>query len=211
MAKAKGFVTFSVTSRAADWQLLFQITKGAPTYVKQGLDKAFAQEAEFLRGKMVGGLQSGSPGGKPLKPHSAATAAIRRAGGFAGTKILIRGGGMLGSIKVTRMGQSTYFIGILRGAKGAGGKGRVNLGQLHHTGKSWRMSNAQRRWLFGMLRKAGQLHGRGGAGRGGGGGRITIPARPFIPPVLEKWGKGRMIKARLNARLAKMYKGKLSK
>lgn len=192
-----------------DWRKAIEITTGARGYVPRGLAIAVRQEAEFLRGKMVDGLQSGNPGGKALRPHSSATRAIRTAQGFSGSKILIRGAGMLGSIKVTRRGRTTYFIGILSGAKGASGKGRVNLGELHHRGASWRMGNRQRRWLMAQLRKAGQTHGRGGAG-GRGGGRITIPARPFIPPVLEKYGKPRMVRDRIQRRLAVIYRGKLS-
>jgi hypothetical protein len=169
--------------------------------LQRAMDLAVLREAHYLRGKMASGLQSQSPGGQPLKPHSSYTALIRSAQGFAGRKILIRSATMLGSIMVTKIAGGA-FIGIKRGSP----RGSYRLAQLHEQGATARQpwTERQRRWWFAMLAKAGRVTGGFG---GGGSHTVKIPARPFISPTMDLYAQPEDVARRLSKTIAAQLGG----
>jgi len=71
-------VSLRVT-KIGDWSLARRILSGASRRIKDALDKAVLQEAQFFRTKIVEGLRSGAPGGQAFQPLAPTTLAIRRA------------------------------------------------------------------------------------------------------------------------------------
>jgi phage gpG-like protein len=181
-----------------DWEKADRDLMRAARGLKPELMKAVVQEAHFLRGKMTQGIRSGAPAGKRFKALSPLTLIIRRATGRGGGgKILIQSGTLSQSIVVVQSG-NTVFVGVRRGAaKGA------NIAEIHEGGKTFSqaMTARQRRFIFAQLRKAGHAPppGRGGSAVTV---RIRIPARPFIGPIIEKWGTEAQVKQRVAKRLA---------
>lgn len=170
-----------------DWKKLEKLTPNLAIRYRLAAKQAVLMEAELIAAKMVRGLLSGAPAGKAFKAHSPATGLIRRATGFGGSKILVRSGTLLGSIGIKKFAGGV-FVGVRRGGRGSTGRGKmsmVNLAKLHEEGRSWIPTARQLRWLMAHLRS-----GRGKAPdrprTSTPGGRITIPARPFVTPVVEE-------------------------
>lgn len=186
-----------------DWAKAAKLASGLSARFQRAVAQATAQEAQQIRGNIVKGIRAG----KGFAPLSPMTLAIRKAGGFGGSKALIRTGALIGAITAVKVGGG-WFVGLLRQAKSKGGKSLANVGAIHEFGASWTQpfTAKSRRFLFAMLRKAGLSRGGPRAGGpGGGGGKttlsITIPARPFIGPVVEAAQKD----------LAKRFWGRVAK
>ena len=200
--------------QTGDWAEAKRILMTMRRRLPAAATAALLQEAEYLRGHMVRGLLSGAPGGVPFKPLSPMTLAVRRLLGFGGTKILMVSGTMVGSINVSRVGRGV-FVGIRRGThfrtgKGGSGGDVLNIALLHEKGRTWsvRFTDKQRKLLFAARKQAGLPIGGGG---GGGRRKITIPARPFIGPVLNKYGKKNDIRKRFEKRLGVLLRGDLGR
>jgi hypothetical protein len=198
-----------------DWQKAAKIASGLEQRFQKAVSAAVMAEGQYLRGQIIKGIRSGAPGGKAFAPLSPVTIAIRKAGGFGGSKPLIRTGALVGSITATKIGGGV-FVGILRQAKSKGGKSLANLGEIHEFGRSWsqRFTAKARRFLFAMLRRAGIASASASVPKGPPGGgdktiQITIPARPFIGPVLEREGKPEAVAKRFWQRVAKSLGGDL--
>lgn len=167
------------------------------------LVKAVIQEAYWFHNKMKEGIRTGAPAGKKFKPLSPLTLLIRRATGRGGGgKILVQSGTLSQSIVVVQSG-NTVFVGVRRGAaQGA------NIAEIHEGGRAFSqtLTDKARRFIFAMLRKAGATPPPGKGGRA-----VTvlirIPARPFISPVIEKWGKPAAVSGRVARRVAKALGG----
>lgn len=189
--------------RVGDWAEAARIFATMQARLPAALKQALLAEGQFLRSKMIRGLISGAPGGKKFKPHSDLTLAIRKAQGFGGTKVLIQTGSLLGSIAVVPFGGGV-FVGVRRGAARRGRKDIVDIAEIHEEGRSWtqRMTARQRRFLFAMLRKAGNPAMSSNAQSGGATLSIRIPARPFIKPIIKKYAKPRQLRRRLLQRVA---------
>lgn len=169
---------------------------------QKALDRAVMREAQFLRGKMVQGIASGAPGGNPFRPLSPMTLALRAAGGFGGSKPLIRTGSLRSSITVVKVGGGRVFIGVHRSAKGADGKSLANVAALMEFGGTSTHTLRQRRYLMAKLRQAGISMPSGGGGGVPIGGKIVIPARPFVQPVIAAYAKPAQVRARFYASIA---------
>lgn len=240
-----------------DWAKAAKIADGLAGRFQKAVDRAVMAEAQHLRGQIVKGIRSGAPGGKAFAPLSPMTIALRKMRGGGGSKPLIASGGLIGGITATRVGTGV-FIGLLRGAKGKGGKGLANVGAIHEFGASWsqQLTPKARRFLFAAIARAGLSRGSGdnvtlksgarvirkggrwrdGKGRflsgaqlaeakaaseaarsaaktapktGGKTISITIPARPFIGPVLERDAKPEEVRKRFWQRVAKGMGGDL--
>ena len=195
-------IGWNVKLHGAAWKQAAAIgrkAKGGAT--REALKKAVLQEALYIHGLMVQGMLSGAPAGQAFARHSPLTMAIASVRGTSGTKILIQSGTLLGSIKVTPIAGGA-FVGVKRGSGGG-----YQLATLHEYGKSWMMTDGQRKFIGAMLRMSGiSADADRGGGAGGGGGRITIPARPFIGPILAAHCKPEQVKKRINDRLAPLLR-----
>ncbi len=193
-----------------DWAKVGAIVKTMQGKYESAVRQALLKEAHFLRGKMVERITQGT-GFAPLSPL---TLAIRKAKGGGGDKPLIQTGALRKGITVVQVGGGglggSVFVGIHRNTKGKGGKSMVNIASIHEFGASWsmQMTPRMRRFLHAVLKNAGPAardpktgkftRGKflGGAGSGTGTIAITIPARPFIRPVLDEYGKPSAVKRR---------------
>ena len=194
--------------KTGKWRVAVKILEAMPARLPKAIDMALAQEAEVVRNMMHSRLDSGAG----MAGHSPLTLAIRKAQGFGGTKILIRSGTLRGSIKVVPF-SGGYFVGVKRGARGSTGAGKksiVNIAKIHEEGRSWnqQMTAKQRRFIFAMLKLAGNP-ARTKTSEGGGGGMMSmrIPARPFIGPAIEEWEE--TAEQRITGRIAKLLAGDL--
>lgn len=172
--------------KIGDWAKVRDMFDRIPKQLDKAVDQAVAQEAQFLRGKMVEGLREQAPAGKALQPLSPATIATRRLKGFRGTKALIKRGDLRNAIAVVKE-PGGIFIGVHRTAKAKNGKSVVDLAAIHEFGGGpmvIKVTPRMRRFLMAAFRKAGLA----GQGRGTGIIVTRIPARPFIRPIFEKWG-----------------------
>jgi hypothetical protein len=208
--------------KTGDW------AKARETFDKMAVEMAAAsqqsilQEAHYLRGEIVKGLQSQEPGGKAFKPLSPFTLAARRLAGFRGTKALMVHGDLRNGIRVESLGKGKgAFIGILRTAKTADGKTLVNVAETQEFGAGpFRIELTKKvmRYLALVFK---ELNGEGAIPKpfwlikAKANAKkfllIKIPARPFIRPIFEVFAKPDDVKKRLEERMAKMLKGTLSK
>lgn len=192
-----------------DWQKAAKIASGLEPRFQKAVAAALMAEGQYLRGEIVKGIRSG----KGFAPLSPLTLALRKAGGFGGSKPLNRTGALVGGITATRIGGGV-FVGILRQAQNKGGQSLANVGAIHEFGASWTQAFTPkaRRFLFARMRAAG-IARTGGGGKGGGGKvgtiSITIPARPFIGPVLQREGKPETVAKRFWQHVAKGMGGDL--
>ncbi len=176
-------------TKIGDWKEAARLLKGADKRIKDVVDKAVLQEAQFFRTKIVEGFREQAPGGKPFLPLAPTTLAIRRFRNFKGTKALLVRGDLRNSIVVVKQADGV-FVGVLRSAKGKEGQPLVNVAAVHEYGSRpivVKLSDKARRFLHAAFRKA-SLDRPSGEGPSTGIAIIKVPARPFLTPVFEKWG-----------------------
>ncbi len=177
------------------------VTKTMVSRYDRALDIAVQSEAQFIRKQIIEGLRSQAPGGKKFKPHAKTTIAVdevrkkrkRRGKG----KVLLSSGGLRNSIKVKKLRPKQAFVGILRTAGG----GKANVGEIHETGRSFvvPLTPKSRALIMMAFRKKGMIV----PGEGKAFIAVTIPARPFIAPIGEKYGKPKDVRARFERSLAR--------
>jgi hypothetical protein len=194
--------------KVGDWSLARRILSSASRRFKDAIDKAVLQEAQFFRTKIIEGLREGAPGGQAFAPLAPTTLAIRRFRGFKGTKPLIVRGDLRNSITVVKQGDGV-FVGVLRSAKAAGGQSLVNVAAVHELGSRpivLKLTPKVRRFLHAAFRAAG-LDAPAGDRPSTGIAVIKIPARPFLAPVFEAFGKPADVSRRFLDRLAQNLGG----
>ena len=197
--------------KIGDWKLAQRILATSKRDFDRAIAKTLLQEALFYKKQIVQGIRKQAPGGKAFKPISKNTRTVRRALGFRGTKALIRNGDLLRSIQVVRR-RNGVFIGIPRTVSDKQGRKIADLARIHEEGSRpivIRVTPKMRRFLFATL-------GGGAGGGSGGDGRtgivvIKIPARPFLAPVLARWGKPSSAVPRVTKRMAKNLQFKYGK
>jgi hypothetical protein len=194
--------------KVGDWARVAAIVRNMRNKYEASVRRAMLREAHYLRGKMIEGIAQQAPAGQPFAPLSPMTLAMRQARGFAGSKALIVTGALRRSITVVHVGGGdlggAVFVGVHRQTKGPGGKSMVNIAEIHEFGRSWTqpLSAKARRYLFAVMKKAGLLMGprmKGGGYYSSGSSSkvsINIPARPFVRPVIDKYGKPDDVKRR---------------
>ncbi|WP_338869400.1 hypothetical protein [Myxococcus stipitatus] len=176
-------------SRTGDWARARQLLEAGASRLEGAMQTALRQEAHALRNEVVQGLTQQAPGGEPLRPPSPLTVAARQLAGFSGTKALLVSGALRNSISVVVEGDEA-FIGVSRSAKSPDGESLVDVAQLQEYGGPpvvIPMTPRMRRYLFTLLRKAGQAP-TGGSGRG-----VVVtqtPARPFLRPAFARFRQG---------------------
>lgn len=184
MAEA-GITTFG------DWDKLKRIVEKAPEKLEKALQQSLKQEAQFFRNKIVEGIREQAPGGKPFKPLSEKTLAMREARGFKGTKALIVRGDLRNSVTVAQQGDGV-FVGVLRTAKSKDGKDLYNVAAIHEYGAGpfvIRWTEKARAYVMAKLRESGQKITRRKHPVPGSIVVVKIPARPFIRPVWDAFAK----------------------
>lgn len=174
---------------SGDWARALRILAKAPAAINAALNQATMREAHTLRGQMVRGIDSQAPAGKKFAAHSAITLAVRRFRGGKGSKILIASTTLRNRITVARIG-SAVFVGVLRRSRGKGGKSGADLARIHEEGRKFTrtLTPKARRFLFAALAAAGLRRARVKKPPGSGAMvtiRVTIPARPFIGPIVQ--------------------------
>lgn len=178
-----------MVTRTGDWALARRVLSAAPMRLQRAIGTAVRQEAHALRNEIVRGITSQAPGGEPLKPPSPLTVAARQLKGFGGTKALLVRGDLRNSVSVVVKGDEA-FVGVLRSAQSSGGGSLANLAELHEFGGPpvvIPITPKMRRFLFALLRKAGQ-ETTGGDGRGVV--VVQVPARPFLRPAFSRFRQG---------------------
>ncbi len=181
--------------RTGQWVQARAILRGASSMVRPMIQKAVLQEAHFFRRKIVQGIREQAPGGRKFAPLSPNTLRVRKAQKFRGTKALIRTGGLRNSITVKRVGDGA-FVGVLRSARSKTGGSLANIADIHENGRGpflVPITNKSRRFLnaVGIDPHPGPRFAV-----------VRIPARPFIGPVFEKFGKPEMSRRRILRRLS---------
>ncbi len=185
--------------KTGDWAVARRILRAGPIRFKAAVGTALRQEAQLLRTEIVQGITKQAPGGEALAPPSPLTLAARELKGRGGTKALLVKGDLRNSVTAIVKGDEA-FIGVPRKTRAQGGKTLVDVAQVQEYGKGpiiVPMTPAMRRFLFALLRKAGE-EPKGGSGKGVV--IINVPARPFLRPAFKKFSQGSQ--ARFLARVA---------
>jgi hypothetical protein len=194
------------------WAKTSHILASVDTRFQKAVRVAMLQEANAVRGHIVRNISTGGVhAGKPFAPLSPNTLIIRSFKGFGGSKPLMVTGALRSSVSVVEMAGGAVFVGVKR--RSGAGKGGVNLAELHEFGGGpWTrpMTPKQRRFLAAAFAKAGKSFGGKGSGTPG---MITtkIPARPFVRPVVERFGKPQDVAKRFWATVAQQMGGDLGK
>ncbi len=194
-----------------DWGEAKRVLRAGSLRTKRCIAQSLRQEGQFLRKQIVQGIRKQKPGGKAFKKLAPITLAIRRFQGFRGRKALIRSGDLVGSVAVVDRGLGV-FIGVLKTARANDGRSLVNVAAIQEFGSrpiTIRMTDKMRRFLFAAL-AASRVSPRGSSsGTGTGIIVISIPARPFLRPVFDKFAKPRVIGPRFMDRMAECFKGQM--
>lgn len=196
-----------------DWKAAELICNTMSDKWQRAAKKAMLAEGQFLRKKVIEGIDTQAPGGVALKPLSPITMAIRAFEGFKGTKALVRRADMRNSIvSVPVSGGAGVFVGVLRSAKSKTGKDLVNVAKMQEEGATIvvPITPKSRRFFHAALAKAGLEVPKSGPSHGGVAiAIIRIPPRPFLAPVFDAYGKPDDVRARFFARVAVSMGGDL--
>lgn len=179
-----------------------------PQKMGNATHQAVLKEAHYLRGKMVDGIDSGSPGGQRFAPHSPITIAVRKfVGQGGGSKIMIMSSTLRNNTKVIVLGKGIAFVGTNRKSKGG-----VNIAKIHDEGRNWKqpLSPRARRFLMAAMRAAGMQMAKKPKGAPPlGSVSIKIPPRPIVEPVIKRFARPADVRARFIKNLmAAMARGK---
>lgn len=170
------------------WSKVGKLLASAPQRMREAVDKALMQEAQFFRTKIVEGIREQAPGGKAFAPLAPTTLAIRRFRGFGGGKALVVHGDLRNSITIVK-DREGVFVGVLRSAQGKGSQSLYNVAAVHEFGSRpivVKLTPKVRAFLHAAFRRAGL--DRPAEGQSTGIAVIKVPARPFLAPVFEKHG-----------------------
>lgn len=195
------------------WAQAAKLLRNGPRILANASRMALKQEAEFFRTKIVQGITDQEPGGKHFRPLSPKTLAVRRFLGFTGSKALIRSGYLRNSVTVTNRGDD-FFTGVLRSAKGKDGKSAADIASIQENGSRpiiIKTTPAMMRLLAAAFRAAGLPEESSSGASKTGLIVVQIPARPFIGPVFDKYGRLSVAKPRMEARLRTILIGTFSK
>ncbi|HYM96991.1 MAG TPA: phage virion morphogenesis protein [Candidatus Sulfotelmatobacter sp.] len=190
------------------WSRVGKLLASAPHRMREAVDKALIQEAQFFRTKIVEGMREQAPGGKAFAPLAPTTLAIRRFRGFKGTKALLVQGDLRNSVTVVKEGDGV-FVGVLRSAKGRAGQPLVNVASVHEFGSppiAVKLTPKARAFLHAAFRRAG-LDSPSADHPSTGIAIIKVPARPFFGPVFEKYADPDQVSRRFLERVAKNLGG----
>lgn len=155
------------------------------------IQAALKEEGAYYAEKIVEGMDSGSPGGKPFTPLKQSTIDTREALGIKSRDPLNETGALKKTIGYEVV-KTTLFVGSMRAGSERSDKfDSVKLANIHEFGYGpivIKVTPAMRAFLAITLGDKGtkQVRPRQGTGVI----IINIPARPFITPIFEKYAKG---------------------
>jgi hypothetical protein len=198
----------SEIKKVGAWSRVGKLLAAAPKRMREAVDKALMQEAQFFRTKIVEGIREQAPGGKAFAPLAPTTLAIRRLRGFKGTKALLVQGDLRNSITVVKEGDRV-FVGVLRSAKGRAGQPLVDVASVHEFGSrpiAVKLTPKSRAFLHAAFKRAG-LDSTSTGKPTTGIAIIRVPARPFLAPVFEKYADPDQVSRRFLDRVAKNLGG----
>lgn len=200
MARPAGGAGGKFVKRTGDWKQVRDMLLRVRGKLGPAIRKAMLTEAQIFRAFIVKGFTQQAAGGVLFRPLSPVTLALRKAGGFSGSKALIRTGTLRASVTVVEEHGGVIFVGVHR--KSAG---RVNIAEMQEFGGMIRMSPKQRRFIFANIRKAGLPPLSVGANNARGPyGWIVIPPRPFIRPWFNEYTRhADLAKVRIMMNIAK--------
>lgn len=181
----------TAVTKTGDWRRARALLAAGPLRLKAAIGLALRQEAEALRREIVQGLTRQAPGGSPLAPPKETTLAARRLKGFGGSKSLIVRADLRNGVATIVRGDEA-FVGVPRTARGKDGQSLANVAEIQEFGSApivIPMTDAMRRFVFAVLREAGEPIGAGGGG-GAGVVVVQVPARPFLRPAFERFKPG---------------------
>ena len=201
----------AVVKKFGAWAEAEAILTTLGSKLTQAYEKAAAQEAQYLRKRIIEGLRTGAPGGKTFQPLAKSTLAARqfgtRRGGRGKTKPLIVRGDLRNAIQVSRPEPETFFVGVLRKAKGRDGKRISNVAETHEFGRKFAVpvTDRSRRFLMAIFRQANILDPKDEGVKQIA--IVDIPARPFMQPVFDKYAKPDDVASRVQKRIAVLLGG----
>lgn len=176
------------------------------------LNRAVLAELAFLRKKVLEVFATEGPDGAKWQSLSPVTLAVRKFRGFKGSKILQVTRDLAGSISVVPIPEGGGFIGVARTKSRKDGKDPVNIAALQESGFTATIpfGPKQRRFLFAAMAAAG-LRNEPPAGKTGARGvttvQIRVPPRPFLSPVLERYGQPEQLAESIMSRVTGATKG----
>lgn len=109
---------------------------------KEGLKaqkRAVREGAEVLLKAIKHGLDTSAPGGRPLKPLSPFTLAVRRLMGIRGQRPLLARRNLRRSLTVKKMSNGDVFVGVPNDAKTPEGKSLAEIAAIHEFGAAPRV------------------------------------------------------------------------
>ncbi len=177
----------TAVTKTGDWRRARALLAAGPLRLKAAIGLALQQEAEALRREIVQGLTRQALGGSPLAPPKETTLAARRLKGFGGSKSLIMRADLRNGIATIVRGDEA-FVGVPRTARGKDGQSLANVAEIQEFGSApivSPMTDAMRRFVFAVLREAGEP-----VGGGKGVVVVQVPARPFLRPAFERFKPG---------------------
>lgn len=152
--------------------------------------KVLKSEAKFLERKVKEGIRKQAPGDTKLKRLKLNTRKTRRFRGIRGQRALLANRELFGAIKV-KMKPDEAFIGITGGTNSRG----YSLVRLAETQEKGRKNvvielTKKMRALLGHMLNTGKRRSKARSPKAGANLIIfNIPARPFLQPVADKYGK----------------------
>jgi hypothetical protein len=182
----------TTVTKTGEWRRARALLAAGPVRLKAAIAVAMRQEAEALRREIVQGLTRQAPGGSAIAPPKETTLAARRLKGFGGSKSLIVRADLRNGVAAIVRGDEA-FVGVPRTARGKDGQSLTKIAEVQEFGSApivIPMTDAMRRFVFAVLREAGEPIGSGGSGGGRGVVVVQVPARPFLRPAFEKFKPG---------------------
>lgn len=183
-----------------DWKKLDRTLAKAPKRIQEARIQLTKAEAQFFEGEMKRGIANQNPGGRRFKPLSASTLLARRIAGVSSNRALV---GLIDEISSRRISGGGWFAGIFDRQAAA-------IGRIHEEGVGpilIKITPKMRRYLFGVLFKGRPRSG----GTSTGVLSITIPARPFVRPVLVREARRNRALRRLLPQYAKVFRGTMGR
>jgi hypothetical protein len=191
------------------WKEILTTLGKAPKDLAEARRKVILMEANLFRNEILKGLREQAPGGKAFKPLTPETIALRKFFGFKGTKALLKHGDLRNAIAVVELG-GLIFVGVPRTAKGSNGESLIDVARLNEEGSKpivIKMTPKMAALLHMAFRKAG-IEKKDSHRPTTGIIVVQIPARPFIGPVFEEFGKPKDVEKRMAEHMKKLMKGK---
>lgn len=161
-----------------DWGKALEIMRGIEAKYDRAVTRGLNRVGVYVRDKIKRGIRDQAPGGKQFAPLHPATIAAK-----GSSKALINNGDMVGAITYKITSPEQVFVGLLRTAKNKQGEELANLGHIHEYGRIVKVTPKMRGYLGAVL----GIHLKPDTIA------ITIPARPFLQPVLDA-EKGEVVK-----------------